>query len=78
MNRILISMYIFGYFFQKWHFWGSSKKRADWQKNFRGASDPSAHPCSGGPVQVYSELCPALAYAETWYTRNPGIFRTLP
>ena len=26
-------------------------------------------------IQAYSENCATLAYAETWYTRNPGIFR---
>ena len=29
-------------------------------------------------VLAYSEPCAMLAYAETWHTRNPGIFRTLP
>ena len=29
-------------------------------------------------IQVYSEHCVTLAYAETWHTQNPGIFRTLP
>ena len=47
------------------------------KKTLGGASDPSASPCSAGTVQAYPELCPALVYAENWYTRNPGIFRTL-
>ena len=29
-------------------------------------------------IQAYSESCAMLAHAETWHTRNPGIFRTLP
>ena len=29
-------------------------------------------------IQAYSEPCTTLAYAETWHTQNPGIFRTLP
>ena len=29
-------------------------------------------------IQAYSEPSATLANAETWYTRNPGIFRTLP
>ena len=37
-------MYIFGYFFQKGHFLGSSKKRAHWQKTlgWGGTDDPPA------------------------------------
>ena len=29
-------------------------------------------------IQAYSEPYATLAYAETWHTRNPGIFKTLP
>ena len=29
-------------------------------------------------IQPYSEPCAMLAYAETWHTQNPRIFRTLP
>ena len=29
-------------------------------------------------VQAYSEPYATLTYEETWHTRNPGIFRTLP
>ena len=29
-------------------------------------------------IQAYSEPCVKLAYAETWYTRNPEIFRARP
>ena len=28
--------------------------------------------------QTYSERCATLAYAETWDTQNPGMFRTFP
>ena len=34
-------MYIFGYFFQKGHFQGSSKQRAHRQKTLAGTDDPS-------------------------------------
>ena len=42
---------------------------------------PYSKPCHKtlfSHIQVYSEPCATLAYAETWNTRNPGIFRTLP
>ena len=29
-------------------------------------------------IQAYSESCAMLAYAKTWHTWNPGIFRTFP
>ena len=29
-------------------------------------------------IHAYSEPCAMLAYAETWYTWNHGIFKTLP
>ena len=29
-------------------------------------------------IQPYSEPRVTLAYAETWHTQNPGIFKTLP
>ena len=47
-------MYIFGYFFQKGHFKGSSKKRAHRQKFWGGSWRPNGHPLpllrSGRPV----------------------------
>ena len=50
-HRILIFMYIFGYFFQKGHFEGFSKKSAHRQKILGGgggADDPSAPPTPEG------------------------------
>ena len=54
-HRILIFMYIFGYFFQKGHFKGFSKKSAHRQKilgvgggGWGGADDPSAPPAPEG------------------------------
>ena len=49
-------MYIFGYFFQKGHFLGSSKKKDTLTKDFGGGADdpPAPHPLplpySVGPV----------------------------
>ena len=31
-----------------------------------------------GIIQPYLEPYATLAYAKTWYTQNPGIFRILP
>ena len=31
-----------------------------------------------GITQPYSEPYATLAYAKTWFTQNPGIFKTLP
>ena len=42
-------MYIFGYFFQKGYFKGSSEKRAHVQKTLGGGLTTPLPPCSGGP-----------------------------
>ena len=43
-------MYIFGYFFQKGHFKGSSKKRAHRQKFWGGSWRPNGHPPPTPPL----------------------------
>ena len=40
-------------------------------------SEP-CHRASFSHTQAYSKPCVTLTYEETWHTRNPGIFRTLP
>ena len=52
--RILIFMYIFGYFFQNGHFKGSSEKRAHRQKTLGGGGDDgrSAPPAPEGMVNI--------------------------
>ena len=47
-QRILIFMYIFGYFFQKGHFKGFSKKSAHRQKILGGLTTPLPPPAPEG------------------------------
>ena len=62
-HRILIFMYIFGYFFQKGHFKGFSKKSAHRQKILGGgAHEPSAPPA---PEDLFNSASYSLFY-ERW------------
>ena len=53
----------------------------EWEAYLKPCHQAYSEPCHRAlfsHIQTYSELCATLAYAETWHTQNPGIFRTLP
>ena len=57
-------------------FWTRGLFKTLWNVD-RAYSEPF-HRALFSHIQAYSESCAMLAYIETWHTRNPGIFRTLP
>ena len=55
-------------------------RTGDLFKTLRNVDHAYLEPCHRAlirHIQGHSKPCGTFAYAETWHTRNPGIFRTL-